>query len=73
MKFHDENKKKVSLIVVDESGSNLLGSEWSDDFGQTSESIHINFKSRESALYVGGLTKSSESVVNTKIFLFKTK
>ena len=65
-------KKKMPLIVVDESVSNLLRLVWSDALGLTSGGL-LALKSSESALSVIGLAEATKSVVEKKFFLFKTK
>ena len=65
-------KKKMPLIVVHESGSNLLGLDWSDVFGLTSGGL-LALKSSESALSVIGLAEATKSVVEKNFYFAQDK
>ena len=68
----EQVKKEMPLIVVVESGSNLLRLDWSDAFDFTSRGISA-LKSNVSALSIDGLAEATKSVVEEKISLLKTK
>ena len=41
VKLGDQLRKNMTLIVVNENGSNLLGLDWSDAFGLTSQGMSV--------------------------------